>query len=79
MLIDQEELLEELHRNEKETIKKEDISSSTKEIMLVIMYWLEEIVISQKLISRPLLKVRGFVEGFIFGVVDMILFYYLFM
>ena len=78
MLIDQEELLEELHRNEKETIKKEDISSSTKETVLVIMYWLEEIVISQKLISKPLLKVRGFIEGFILGVIDMILFYYLF-
>lgn len=78
MLIDQKELLEELHRNEKETIKKEDISSSTKETVLVIMYWLEEIVISQKLISKPLLKVRGFIEGFILGVIDMILFYYLF-
>lgn len=78
MLIDQKELLEELQRDEKEIIKKEDISSSTKETALAIIYWFEEIVISRKLISRPLLKLRGFIEGFILGVIDMILFYHLF-
>lgn len=79
MLIEEEELLKTIHRYESSTVKKDDISSSTKETVLTIMYWLEGIIISQDKISKRQIENRGWIKGFCMGELIAVILYLLFL